>query len=87
MQNILTTDTNNIQKFDYIIFKIVNYINSLSANVENTLHDDDITCSGYTDKIIKNGVSVFERGENWLQNGILHFTFTFSQPSEIVLQS
>jgi len=30
-------------------------------------------------KIIKNGLGVFERGENLLQNGILHFVFRFSQ--------
>jgi len=40
-----------------------------------------------TGEIIKNGLSVFERGENLLQNGILHFAFTLSQSSEIVLQS
>jgi len=37
-------------------------------------------------KIIKNGLRVFERGENLLQNGILHFVFNLSQSSEIVLQ-
>jgi len=40
-----------------------------------------------TGKIIKNDLGVFERGENVLQNGILHFVFTLSQTSEIVLQS
>jgi len=35
----------------------------------------------------KNWPSVFERGENVLQNGILHFVFMLSQSSEIVLQS
>jgi len=38
-----------------------------------------------TDKIIKN--SVFERAENLLPNGILHFVFKCSQSSKIVLQS
>jgi len=38
-------------------------------------------------KIIKNDFSVFERGENFIQNGILHFLFKLSQSSEIVLQS
>jgi len=29
-----------------------------------------------TDKIIKNGLNdIFERGENLLQNGVLHFVF------------
>jgi len=32
-----------------------------------------------TGKIIKNGLSVFEREENLLQNGILHFEFKLSQ--------
>jgi len=40
-----------------------------------------------TEKIIKNGQNVFERGENLLQNGILHFVFSFSQLSEIALKS
>jgi len=35
------------------------------------------------DKFINNGLSVFERGEDLLQNGILHFVFK----SEIVSQS
>jgi len=39
-----------------------------------------------TGKIIKNGLRVFERGENLLQNGILHSAFK-SHSSEIVLQS
>jgi len=39
-----------------------------------------------TGKIIKNGLRVFERRENLLQNGILHFAFKISQSSEIVLQ-
>jgi len=29
-------------------------------------------------KIIKNGLSVFDREENLLQNGILHFVFRLS---------
>jgi len=29
-------------------------------------------------KIIKNDLSVFEKGENWLQNGILHFVINLS---------
>jgi len=40
-----------------------------------------------TGKIIKNGLDVFESGENLLQNGILHFVFRFSQLSEIALES
>jgi len=43
-----------------------------------------VPCTG---KIIKNGLRVFERGENLLQNSILHFVFKFSQSSEIMLQS
>jgi len=39
-----------------------------------------------TGKIIKNGLHVFERGENLLQNGILHFVFTINQLPEIALQ-
>jgi len=31
--------------------------------------------------------SVFERGENLLQNGILHLVVRFSQLSEIALES
>jgi len=38
-------------------------------------------------KIIKDGPSVFEREENLLQNGVLHFVFKLSQSSEIVLQN
>jgi len=33
----------------------------------------------------KNGRDIFERGENLLYNGILHFVFRFSQLSEIAL--
>jgi len=40
-----------------------------------------------TGKIIKNGLRVFERGENLLQNGILHSAFKLRHSSEIVLQS
>jgi len=36
-----------------------------------------------TGKFIKNHLSVFERWENLLRNGILHFVFRFSQSSEI----
>jgi len=39
-----------------------------------------------TGKIIKIGLSVFERGENLLQNGMV-FVFKLSQSSGIVLQS
>jgi len=28
-----------------------------------------------TDKTIKNGLSIFEREQNLLQNGVLHFVF------------
>jgi len=37
--------------------------------------------------IIKNDLHVFERGQDLLQNGILHFVYKLSQSSEIVLQS
>jgi len=46
-------------------------LKGLSANVEYTLHEDDVTCTG---KIIKNGL----RGENFLQNGIFHFVLSQS---------
>jgi len=46
------------------------YINSLSANVVYTRHDADVALAPRTGKIIKNGLNVFERGENLLQNGI-----------------
>jgi len=36
--------------------------------------------------IIKNSLRVFVRGENLLQNGMLHFAFKLSQSSEIVFQ-
>jgi len=39
-----------------------------------------------TGKIIKNGLSVFEKGKNLLQNSISHFVFWKSQLSEIKLQ-
>jgi len=42
--------------------------------------------ASHTGKIMKNG-HVFERGENLLQNGILHLAFNSSQSSEIVFQS
>jgi len=40
-----------------------------------------------TGKIVENGFHVLERGENLLQNGILHFMFKFSQTPEIALES
>jgi len=40
-----------------------------------------------TTKIIKNGLLVFERRENLLQNYIFNFVFRFSQSSEIALES
>jgi len=40
-----------------------------------------------TDKIIKNGPSVFEKGDHLLQNSILNFVFNLSQTSEIALES
>jgi len=49
-------------------------------------HDADGACSS-TGKSIKNGLDVFGRGENLLQNGILHFTITLIQSLENVLQS
>jgi len=39
-----------------------------------------------TGKIVKNS-RVFERGEDFLQNGVLHFVFRLSQSSEIALES
>jgi len=39
-----------------------------------------------TGRIIKNGLCVFERGQN-AKNGILHFVLKLSQSPEIVLQS
>jgi len=38
-------------------------------------------------KIIKNGLRIFETGENLLQNGIPYFAFKLSQSSEILFQS
>jgi len=38
-------------------------------------------------EIIKNGLHVFEMGENLLQNGILYFVFRLSQSSEIAFES
>jgi len=40
-----------------------------------------------TGKILKNGLHVFERGGNLLQNGILYFALKLSHSSEIVLKS
>jgi len=40
-----------------------------------------------TGKIIKNGIRVFERGENFLQNGVLHFAFKFKPIVRNLLQS
>jgi len=40
-----------------------------------------------TGKIIKNGRRIFERGENLLQNSILHSLVKLRQSSEIVLQN
>jgi len=36
-----------------------------------------------TGKFIKNGLRVFKRGENLLQNGILHFVIRLSRSSVI----
>jgi len=38
-------------------------------------------------KIIKNGLRIFEIGENLLQIGILHFVSKLSQSPEVVLQN
>jgi len=39
-------------------------------------------------KIVKNGLRLFEKGENLLQMGILvHFGFRLNQSSEIALES
>jgi len=40
-----------------------------------------------TGKIVKNGFRGFERGEDLLQNDILHFVIRFSQSSEKALES
>jgi len=40
-----------------------------------------------TGKILKNRLHDFERGENLLRNGMLHFEFGIIQLSEIELQS
>jgi len=45
---------------DFIIFKLSNF-NSLSASDVNSHHNAVVACSGCS-----------ERGENMLQNGILH---------------
>jgi len=45
----------------------------------------DVTCTGVaprTGKIIKNGLDVFEKGEN-MQNGVLRSVNKLSQSSEI----
>jgi len=42
-----------------------------------------VPCTG---KIIKNSLRVFDRRENLLQNGILHFVIGFSQSSEMALE-
>jgi len=57
-------------------------INPLGANVppDKTPTSLALDVAPRTGKIIKNDVSVIERGENFLQNGML-------QSSEIVLQS
>jgi len=46
----------------------------------------DVTCSDRTGKTIKNGFNVFQRGENLLENGVLHFVFRLSQSSEIAFE-
>jgi len=38
------------------------------------------------DKIIKNGLNVFERGETLVQNRVFHFMFRLSQSSEIAFR-
>jgi len=59
-------------------------LNPLSANVEYTPHEGDLTCSHCGTSYRR---SHFERGENLLQNGILHFVIKFSQSSEKALES
>jgi len=59
---------------------------SCMPDMTPTSHAADV--APRTGKIIKNGLYVFERGGNLLQqNGILHLAFKLSQSSEIVLQS
>jgi len=58
-------------------------LNPLSANVEYT----PAVVALRTGKIIKAGQGVFERGENFLHYGILHFVCKLSQSSEIALES
>jgi len=46
-----------------------------------------VTVAPHIGKFIKNRFNVFERGGNFLQNGILHFLIKFSQLPEIALES
>jgi len=58
-----------------------------SANVRYTPHKGDVICSRCGASYHHNGLRVFERGVDSLQNGIFHFVFSFSQSSEIALES
>jgi len=64
---------------------IESLLNPLS-DVVHVRHDADVACSGcsvlYRQKNIKNGLRVFKKGENSLQNRILHFIFKLSQSPE-----
>jgi len=56
----------------------IHYIDLALASDVNSRHDDIVTTvAPRTGKIIKNGLSVFERGEDLLHN-ILHFVFTLN---------
>jgi len=55
-------------------------------------HDTDVlvdvvAVAPRTGKVIKHGLNIFERREDLLRNGILHFVFKFRQLLEIVLES
>jgi len=56
--------------------------NPLSTNARYTPHESDVTCSrcgaSRTAKSLKKASVLIERGENLLQNGILHFAIRFS---------
>jgi len=74
------------------LFNPFNSFNPLRASDINSRHDDIATYDGcstellYCTELLKT-LNLIERGENLLHNGILHFVFTLSQSSEIVLQS
>jgi len=60
---------------------------TIMRNVHMTVTSLVAVVAPRTTKIIKNGLLVFERRENLLQNYIFNFVFRFSQSSEIALES